>query len=116
MILRHPLSVPLLPVDATTALKLRAAADELCARNECFSVSTGADGEIVLHSVGELGFEGGGDSWLRRDGLDFKIGAPQVRYLERISKTIEWDYTHKKQSGGRGEYAKVRIRFEPTEL
>jgi elongation factor G len=112
MILRHPLSVPLLPADAMTALKLRTAADELCARNDCFSVSTGADGDIVLHSVGELELEMVVDSWRRRDGLDFKTGAPQIRYLERISKTIEWDYTHKKREG---EYAKVRIRFEPGE-
>jgi elongation factor G len=104
-----------MPVDATTALKLRTAADELCARNGCFSVSTGADGDIVLHSVGELELEMVVDSWRRRDGLDFKIGAPQIRYLERTSKAIEWDYTHKKLTGDRGEYAKVRIRFEPGE-
>jgi elongation factor G len=115
MILRHPLSVPLLPADAMTALKLRTVVNELCAKNDCFSVSTGADGEIVLHSVGELELEMVIDSWRRRDGLDFKVGAPQVRYLERITKAVEWDYTHKKQTGGRGEYAKVRIRLEPTE-
>jgi elongation factor G len=115
MILRHPLSVPLLPADAMAALKMRTVVTELCAKNDCFSVSTGADGEIVLHSVGELELEMVADSLRRREGLDFKIGAPQVRYLERITKTIEWDYTHKKQTGGRGEYAKVRIRLEPTE-
>lgn len=111
MNLRHALSVPLLPADAMTALEMRTIVNELCARNDCFSVSTGADGEIVLHSVGELELEMVVDSLRRGDGLDFKIGAPQVRYLERISKTIEWDHAHKK----RGEYAKVRIRFEPTE-
>ena len=115
MILRHALSIPLLPADAMTALKMRTAINELCAKNDCFSVSTGADGEIVLHSVGEFELEMMVDSLRRRDGLDFKIGAPQVRYLERITKTIEWDYTHKKQTGGRGEYAKVKLRFEPTE-
>jgi elongation factor G len=115
MILRHPLSVPLLPADAMTALKLRTVVDDLCAKNDCFSVSTGADGEIVVHSIGEVELEMVVDSWRRHEGLDFKVGAPQVRYLERISKTIEWDYTHKKQTGSRGEYAKVRIRFEPTE-
>ena len=37
-----------------------------------------------------------------------------MHYLETITKTIEWDYTHKRQTGGRGEYAKVKIRFEPA--
>ena len=46
-------------------------------------------------------------------GFDFKAGGLQVRYLERITTTTDWDYTHKKQAGGTGEYAKVRIRFEP---
>lgn len=103
MILRHPLSVPLLPVDSITALKMRTIVNEVCAKNDCFSVSSGASGEIVLHSIGEFELDMAVDSLRRRDGLDFKIGAPQVRYLERITKTIEWDYTHKKLAGGQGE-------------
>ncbi|HKP27195.1 MAG TPA: hypothetical protein VJV39_25225 [Dongiaceae bacterium] len=115
MSITHPLSVPLLPADAMTALKMRTIVNELCAKNDCFSVSTGADGEVILHSVGELELDMVVDSLRRRDGLDFKIGSPQIRYLERITRTIESDYTHKKQAGGQGEYAKVKIRLEPTE-
>lgn len=113
--LRHALSVPLVPADATAALKLRAILDRVCADNASVSVSIGPVNEIVLHGVGELELEMAVDHLQRHHRLDFKIGAPQVRYLEGITKRIQWDYTHKRQTGGKGEYAKVTIRFEPGE-
>jgi elongation factor G len=115
MILRHPLSVPLLPADATTAEKLRAVLGEVCANNEVCSVSIGPADEILLHGVGELELELMVHHLRTKHGLDFKTGAPAVRYLERITKSVEWDHTYKRQGGGRGEYAKVKIRFEPAE-
>src|SRR5690606_2803664 len=45
--------------------------------------------------------------------VDANVGAPQVAYRETISKTVEVDYTHKKQTGGAGQFARVKIRFEP---
>jgi elongation factor G len=47
--------------------------------------------------------------------VEANVGAPQVAYRESITKKVEWDYTHKKQTGGSGQYAKVKIRFEPGE-
>jgi elongation factor G len=109
------LSVPLIPADAMTAEKLRTILNDVCANSEVFSISIGPADEIVLYGVGELELELMVHHLKTHDGLDFKTGAPAVRYLERITKSIEWDYTHKKQTGGRGEYAKVKIRFEPAE-
>lgn len=111
----YVLSVPLVPADAMMALKLRTVIDELCAHNPLFGVSTGPVNEIVLHGVGEPQLEEAVDRLKRHHGLDFTVGAPQLRYLEIITRTIEWDYTHKRQTGGAGEYAKVRVRFEPGE-
>ena len=47
--------------------------------------------------------------------VEANVGAPQVAYRETISKTYECDYTHKKQTGGSGQFARVKIRFEPNE-
>merc|ERR1711892_670345 len=48
-------------------------------------------------------------------GVECTIGAPQVAYREAITKSTVIDYTHKKQSGGSGQFAKVQVRFEPLE-
>ena len=111
----HVISVPLVPADAMAALKLRTILDEFCAKNPSFRVSTDLVSEIVLHSVSELQLEIAVDRLRRHHGLDLNVGAPQVRYLEVITKTIEWDYIHQRQTRGTGEYAKVKIRFEPGE-
>jgi elongation factor G len=111
----HVMSVSLVPADAMAALKLRAAIDELCAQDPTLGVTTGPVNEIVLHGVAELHLEIAVDRLRRAYSLDFQTGAPELHYRESITKTIEWDYTHKRQAGGTGEYAKVRIRFEPAE-
>ena len=111
--LTHALSVDLVPADAMTAMKLRSVLDEVCAGNPSFGVSVGPVNEIVLFGVDELHLEMAVDRLRRQHSFDFTAGGLQVRYLERITTMIEWDYTHKKQTGGTGEYAKVRIRFEP---
>lgn len=115
MTITHVLSISLVPADAMTALKMRTVIDDVCARNPSFGVSVGSVDEIILHGVGELELEMAINRLQRDHGFDFKAGAPEVRYLEGITKTIEWDYTHKKQTGGSGQYAKVKIRFEPAE-
>jgi elongation factor G len=115
MSITHVLSLSLVPADAMTALNMRTVLDDVCARNPSFGVGVGPINEIVLHGVSELQLEMAVDRLQRQHSFAFKIGGPQVRYLETITKTIEWDYTHKKQTGGSGEYAKVKIRFEPAE-
>jgi elongation factor G len=51
--------------------------------------------------------------WLREQGVAVNVGAPQVAYLERLGKAADIDYTHKKQTGGEGEFARVKILFQP---
>jgi len=72
-------------------------------------------GQTILSGMGELHLEIIIDRLRREYGVDCNIGAPQVAYRETISKTWTETYTHKKQSGGSGQYAEVKIVFEPTE-
>ena len=70
-------------------------------------------GQTILSGMGELHLEIIIDRLRREYGVDCNIGAPQVAYRETISKTHTHTYTHKKQSGGSGQYAEVKIIFEP---
>ena len=72
-------------------------------------------GQTILSGMGELHLEIIIDRLRREYGVDCEIGAPQVAYRETISKTWTETYTHKKQSGGSGQYAEVKIIFEPLE-
>jgi elongation factor G len=72
-------------------------------------------GQTILSGMGELHLEIIIDRLRREYGVDCNIGAPQVAYRETISRTHTETYTHKKQSGGSGQYAEVRIIFEPLE-
>jgi elongation factor G len=72
-------------------------------------------GQTILSGMGELHLEIIIDRLRREYGVDANIGAPQVAYRETISKSHTETYTHKKQSGGSGQYAEVKIVFEPQE-
>jgi elongation factor G len=72
-------------------------------------------GQTILSGMGELHLEIIIDRLRREYGVDCNIGAPQVAYRETISKAHTHTYTHKKQSGGSGQYAEVKIIFEPLE-
>jgi len=72
-------------------------------------------GQTILSGMGELHLEIIIDRLRREYGVDCNIGAPQVAYRETISKAWTETYTHKKQSGGSGQYAEVKIIFEPLE-
>jgi elongation factor G len=72
-------------------------------------------GQTILSGMGELHLEIIVDRLKREYGVDANIGAPQVAYRETISKPHTETYTHKKQSGGSGQYAEVKITFEPKE-
>ena len=63
--------------------------------------------------MGELHLEIIVDRMKREFKVEANVGAPQVAYRETISRTIEHDYTHKKQSGGSGQYARIKLRFKP---
>ncbi len=70
-------------------------------------------GQTILKGMGELHLEIIVDRMKREFKVDANIGAPKVAYREAITKQFEVDYTHKKQSGGSGQFAKVKIIFEP---
>ncbi len=72
-------------------------------------------GQTILSGMGELHLEIIIDRLRREYGVDCNVGAPQVAYRETISKSHTEIYTHKKQSGGSGQYAEVKITFEPKE-
>ncbi len=72
-------------------------------------------GQTILSGMGELHLEIIIDRLRREYGVDANIGAPQVAYRETISRAHTETYTHKKQSGGSGQYAEVKIIFEPQE-
>ncbi len=70
-------------------------------------------GQIVMEGTNEDHLESAIDRLRREFKIDLRIGAPQVAYRETISRTAEVDYTHKKQTGGSGQFARVKMRFEP---
>ncbi|MCX7373414.1 MAG: elongation factor G [Alphaproteobacteria bacterium] len=72
-------------------------------------------GQTILSGMGELHLEIIVDRLRREYGVECSVGAPQVAYRETISKPHTEVYTHKKQSGGSGQYAEVKITFEPKE-
>lgn len=73
-------------------------------------------GQTVIEGMGELHLEIIVDRMKREFNVDATVGAPQVSYREAITQKAEVDYVHKKQSGGSGQYARVKIVFEPKEL
>ena len=70
-------------------------------------------GQTVIEGMGELHLEIIVDRMKREFGVEANVGAPQVSYREAITQKAEIDYVHKKQSGGSGQYARIKIVFEP---
>lgn len=86
----------------------------LATEDPSFKVSTDVEtGQTIMKGMGELHLEIMVDRLKREYKVDAKIGAPQVAYRETITKQNEIDYTHKKQTGGAGQFARVKIIFEP---
>ena len=96
--------------------KLGVALSKLATEDPSFRVSTDPEsGQTILKGMGELHLDIKVDILKRTYKVDANIGAPQVAYREKLTKRTEIDYTHKKQSGGSGQFAKVKIVFEPAE-
>ncbi|QCS23903.1 elongation factor G [Rickettsia parkeri] len=94
--------------------KMGLALSRLAAEDPSFRVSTDYEtGQTVIKGMGELHLEIIIDRMRREFKVEANIGAPQVAYRETITKVCEIDYTHKKQSGGAGQFARVKIIFEP---
>lgn len=96
--------------------KLGVALAKLAAEDPSFRVSTDPkSGQTILKGMGELHLDIKVDILKRTYKVDANIGAPQVAYREKLTRAAEVDYVHKKQSGGSGQFAKVKIIFEPAE-
>ena len=96
--------------------KLGVALAKLVTEDPSFRVTTDQEsGQTILKGMGELHLEIKVDILKRTYKVEANIGAPQVAYRERITKAVTVDYTHKKQTGGTGQYAKVKIAVEPNE-
>jgi elongation factor G len=95
--------------------KLGIALSKLAAEDPSFRVSVDQEsGQTIIKGMGELHLDIKVDILKRTYKVDANIGQPQVAYRERLSKRVEIDYTHKKQSGGSGQFARVKMVFEPT--
>ncbi len=96
--------------------KLGIALAKLAAEDPSFRVSTDQEsGQTILKGMGELHLDIKVDILKRTYKVDANIGAPQVAYREKMTRRVEKDYTHKKQTGGTGQFARVKIVFEPNE-
>jgi elongation factor G len=94
--------------------RLGVALAKLVAEDPSFRVATDAEsGQTIIKGMGELHLDIKVDILKRTYKVDANIGAPQVAYREKITRPITVDYTHKKQTGGSGQYARVKIEAEP---
>src|ERR1700688_3372117 len=94
--------------------KLGVALAKLAAEDPSFRVSTDQEsGQTILKGMGELHLDIKVDILRRTYKVDANIGAPQVAFRERISRQVTKDYTHKKQTGGSGQFARIKIVCEP---
>lgn len=96
--------------------KLGVALAKLAGEDPSFTVSTDHEsGQTILKGMGELHLDIKIDILKRTYKVEANIGAPQVAYRESLGKAADIDYTHKKQTGGTGQFARVKIKFEPGE-
>ena len=96
--------------------KMSTGLQRLAAEDPSFQVSSDAEsGQTIMRGMGELHLDILVDRLKREFKVEANIGAPQVAYRETITKEVEVDYTHKKQSGGSGQFARVKIVFAPLD-
>ena len=94
--------------------KMGLALNRLAAEDPSFRVSSDAEsGQTIIKGMGELHLDIIVDRMRREFKVEANVGAPQVAYRETITRAAEVDYTHKKQSGGSGQFARVKLVFEP---
>jgi len=96
--------------------KMSMALSTMALEDPSFRVSVDQEsGETILKGMGELHLDIKVDILKRTYGVDANVGAPQVAYRETLVRPTEVDYTHKKQTGGTGQFARVKFRIEPNE-
>ena len=110
------ISIAVAPKDKGGSEKMGIAIGKLVAEDPSFRVETDEDsGETILKGMGELHLDIKVDILKRTYGVELIVGKPQVAYRETITKAVEDSYTHKKQSGGSGQYGKIDYRIRPGE-
>jgi len=104
------------PKTAGDQEKMGVALSRLAQEDPSFRVASDEEsGQTIISGMGELHLEILVDRMKREFKVEANVGAPQVAYRETISKTIDTDYTHKKQTGGSGQFARIKLTFEPLE-
>ena len=97
--------------------KMATALYTLALEDPSFRVSVDQEsGETILMGMGELHLDIKVDILRRTYGVDANVGAPQVAYREALVRATDIDYTHKKQTGGTGQFARVKMKLEPNEV
>ena len=110
------ISISVTPKDKGGMEKMSVAIGKMVAEDPTFRVETDQDsGETILKGMGELHLDIKVDILKRTYGVELVVGQPQVAYRETITREVEDSYTHKKQSGGSGQYGKIDYRIRPGE-
>ncbi|ANS86282.1 Elongation factor G [Vibrio scophthalmi] len=117
MIFPEPvISIAVKPKDKNGSEKMGIAIGKMVSEDPSFQVETDEDsGETILKGMGELHLDIKVDILKRTYGVELEVGAPQVAYRETITQAVEDSYTHKKQSGGSGQFGKIDYRIKPGE-
>jgi elongation factor G len=110
------ISIAIAPKDKAGTEKMGVALNKMVQEDPSFQVATDEDsGETLIKGMGELHLDIKVDILRRTHNVDVEMGKPQVAYRETITRLIEDSYTHKKQSGGSGQYGKIDYKIEPAE-
>jgi elongation factor G len=110
------ISIAIAPKDKGGSERMSVALGKMVQEDPSFHVETDPDsGEIIIKGMGELHLDIKVDILRRTHDVDVEVGEPQVAYRETIGARIEDSYTHKKQTGGSGQYAKIDYVIEPAE-
>lgn len=110
------ISIAVKPKDKGGSEKMGIAIGKMIAEDPSFRVETDQDsGETILKGMGELHLDIKVDILKRTYDVELEVGQPQVAYRETITQEIEDSYTHKKQSGGSGQFGKIDYRIKPGE-
>ncbi|MES9902513.1 MAG: elongation factor G [Sedimenticola sp.] len=111
------ISIAVAPKDKGGSEKMGIALSKMIQEDPSFRVETDEEsGETILKGMGELHLDIKIDILKRTHGVEVNVGKPQVAYRETITKRIEDSYTHKKQTGGSGQFAKIDYIIEPGEV
>jgi elongation factor G len=110
------ISIAVAPTDKAASEKMGIALNKMVQEDPSFRVATDEDsGETLIQGMGELHLDIKVDILKRTHGVEVNVGKPQVAYRETITQLVDDIYTHKKQTGGSGQFAKIEYRVQPGE-